>query len=130
MIRVESSEPLHAKRPPILLLVRFTGYMCSSRDLFHQAVFHKCGRYIICSLDFGSQVKNSSFRNPNQNRAALWRIFSSNESAPANRKTAFYANREPNKQEDWIQFCMKRLRTLTFFKIFKSENKKLKTYSG
>ncbi len=25
---------------------------------------------------------------------------------------------------------MKRLRTLTFFKIFKSENKKLKTYSG
>jgi hypothetical protein len=27
-------------------------------------------------LDFGSQVKNSSFRNPNQNRAALWWIFS------------------------------------------------------
>jgi hypothetical protein len=26
--------------------------------------------------------------------------------------------------------CMKRLRTLTFFKIFKSENKKFKTYSG
>jgi len=27
-------------------------------------------------LDFGLQVKNSSFRNPNLNRAALWRIFS------------------------------------------------------
>ncbi len=41
-----------------------------------------------------------------------------------------HANREPNKQDDWIQFCMKRLRTLKSFKIFKSEIKKLKTYSG
>ena len=39
--------------------------------------------------------------------------------------------RDPNKQEDWIQFCMKRLRTLKSFKIFKSEiKKKLKTNSG
>jgi len=50
--------------------------MCSSRDLFRQTVFHKCGRGINCSLDCGSQVKNLSFRNPNQNRAELWRIFS------------------------------------------------------
>jgi hypothetical protein len=50
--------------------------MCSSRDLFRQTVLHKCGKDINCSLDCGSQVKNSSFRNPNQNRAALWRIFS------------------------------------------------------
>jgi hypothetical protein len=28
-----------------------------------------------------------------------WRIFSSNESAPANRKTGFYAGRDPNMQE-------------------------------
>jgi hypothetical protein len=41
-----------------------------------------------------------------------------------------HANRDPNKQEDWIQFCMKRLRILKSFKIFKSEIKKLKTYSG
>ncbi len=41
-----------------------------------------------------------------------------------------HANRDPNKQEDWIQFCMKRLRTSKSFKIFKSEIKKLKTYSG
>ncbi len=41
-----------------------------------------------------------------------------------------YANREPNKQEDWIQFCMKRLRILKSFKIFKSGIKKLKTYSS
>jgi hypothetical protein len=31
-----------------------------------------------------------TFRNPNQNRAALWRIFSSNKSMPANRKAGFY----------------------------------------
>ncbi len=41
-----------------------------------------------------------------------------------------HANRDPNKQEDWIQFCMKRLRTLKSFKIFKSEIKNLKTYSS
>jgi hypothetical protein len=48
------------------------------------------------------RVKNF---NPNQNRAALWRIFSSNKSAPANRKTGFYANREPNKQEIGLIFA-------------------------
>jgi hypothetical protein len=42
------------------------------------------------------RYKIPSFRNPNQNRGDLWRIFSSNVSAPANRKTGFYANREPN----------------------------------
>ena len=31
---------------------------------------------------------------------------------------------------DWVEFCMKRLRTLKSFKIFKSEIKKSKTYSG
>jgi hypothetical protein len=41
-----------------------------------------------------------------------------------------HANREPNKQEDWIQFCMKRLMTLKYLKIFKREIKKLKTFSG
>ncbi len=41
-----------------------------------------------------------------------------------------HANRDPNKQEDWIQFCMKWLRTLKSFKIFKSEIKKFKTCSG
>ena len=74
--------------------------------------------------------RTSSFRNPNQKRAGLWWIFSSSNSAPANRKTGFYANREPNKQEDWRPFCMERLRTLNSCKIFKIKNKKLKTYSG
>jgi hypothetical protein len=43
-------------------------------------------------LVYGSWVKESL--NPNQNtenRAALWRIFSSNKIAPANSKTGFYA---------------------------------------
>jgi hypothetical protein len=53
--------------------------MCSSRDPFCQTVLHKCGKDINCSLDCGSQVKNSSFRKPKQNRAALWRIFSVRE---------------------------------------------------
>jgi hypothetical protein len=34
-----------------------------------------------------------------------------------------HANRDQNKQDDWIQFCMKS------FKIFKSEIKKLKIFS-
>jgi hypothetical protein len=35
----------------------------------------------------------------NQNSAVLWRIFSSNKSAAANKKKGFYTNRDPNKQE-------------------------------
>jgi hypothetical protein len=31
--------------------------MYSSRNLFRQTVFHKCGRGINCSLDCGLQVK-------------------------------------------------------------------------
>ncbi len=38
-------------------------------------------------------------RNPNQNSATHWRIFSSNKSPPANRKKGFYTNRNPNKHE-------------------------------
>ncbi len=75
------------------------------------------------------ELRTSSFRNPNQNRAALWRIFSSDKSAPANRKTGFHANR-PEQAGDWIHFCMERLRTLNSYKIFKIKTKKFKTCSG
>jgi len=64
LIQLQSYEPLHAKRPLILLLVRFTVCMCSSRDLFRQTVFHKCGRGINCSLDCGLQVKNFNIPQP------------------------------------------------------------------
>ncbi len=114
--------PLHAKKPLILLLVQITVCMCSNRDHFSRTVLQKYGRDINCSLDCGLWIKRiPSFRNPNQNRAELWRIFSSNKSAPANRKKGFYANQQAG---GWIQFCMKQLRTLKSFKIFKSEMKK------
>jgi hypothetical protein len=73
--------------------------MCSNRDLFRQMVFQKCERDQL----FISKIP--SFRNPNQNRAALCQIFSPNESAPANRKTGFYADRDPNKQEVGVIFA-------------------------
>jgi hypothetical protein len=41
-----------------------------------------------------------------------------------------HANRDPNKQEDFMSFCMEWLRTLNSYQIFKIKNKKLKTYSG
>jgi hypothetical protein len=36
--------------------------------------------------------------NPNQNSTAQWHFFSSNNSAPANKKKGFYADHNPNKQ--------------------------------
>jgi hypothetical protein len=48
---------------------------------------------------FGLRLVSKESRNTDQNRAAFWWIFSSNKSAAANRKTGFYANRDPNKQE-------------------------------
>ncbi len=94
---------------------------------FRRTVLQKCGRDINCSLGCGL---HPSFCNPNQNRGALWRIVSSNESAPANSKTGFYADRDPNKQEVGVIFCMKRLETLMSFQISKIKNKKLKTYNS
>ena len=96
-IRVQSSEPLHAKRPLILLLVRFTA--AQAVIFFAKPYSINAGVTSIVLWIAAWEWRTSSFRNPNQNRAALWRIFSLNESAPANRKTGFYADRDPNKQE-------------------------------
>jgi hypothetical protein len=68
-------------------------------------------------------------------RAAIRRIIDASpalmEYGSAKKIAAWaHANRDSNKQEDWIQFCIKRLRNLKSFKIFKSEIKKLKTYSS
>jgi hypothetical protein len=38
-------------------------------------------------------------------RGAIWLIFSSKESAPANSKTGFYADRDPIKQEVEVIFA-------------------------
>ncbi len=73
--------------------------MCSNRDLFRLTMLLKCGRDINYSLHYSSWVKSSKITQSKTNRAALWQIFSSNKSVPANRKTWFYANCDPNKQE-------------------------------
>ncbi len=75
-----------------------------SRFANAQAAIFFAKPYSINFLDCGVSV-GSSFRNPNQNTAAMWRIFSSNESAPANRKTGFYADCDPNKQEAGVIFA-------------------------
>ncbi len=59
---------------------------------------------------FGLRLVSKEFpttRNPNPTITALWQIFSSIKSAPANRKTVhvFYANRDPNKQEGGFIFA-------------------------
>jgi hypothetical protein len=61
--------------------------MCSTRDLFRRTELKKCGRDINCPLDCGSKVKNYIIPQSKQKRAALWWIFSSNNSAPAKMQT-------------------------------------------
>ncbi len=62
--------------------------------------------------------------------AALWRIFSSNKSAPAYRKKGFYINRDPNKQEVGYIFMYEAAQNFEVFQIFKTEIKKSKTYTA
>jgi hypothetical protein len=61
-------------------------------------------------LDHGLHVLNPK---PKYSRAAFWRIFSSNKSAPANKKTGFYENRDPSDQET------KRIKGQAFFLLLK-----------
>jgi hypothetical protein len=56
-----------------------------------RTVLQKCGRDVNCSLDYGRPVSKEFQHPPIQT--------TSNKSAPANRKTGFYANCDPNKQE-------------------------------
>ncbi len=80
-------------------------------------------------LFFGLRLMSKEFqsRNPNQNRAVLWRIFSSNKSAPAYRKTRFYANCDPNKQEVGFIFAWSGSELWSLFKYsrVKLKNQKL-----
>jgi hypothetical protein len=77
--------------------------MYTNRYLFRQTGLQKCGKVNNCSLDYGlleEYLKKPLLsRNPNQNSATLWRIFSSDKSAPANRNKGFNTNRVPKKQE-------------------------------
>ncbi len=78
-------------------------------------------------LFFGSKVRNSNILQSKQNRAALWwRMFSSNKSAPASRKTGFYASRDPKKQEVGLIFTWSNSELWSLFKYsrvkFKNQN--------
>jgi hypothetical protein len=50
-------------------------------------------------LGCGLGVKNFIIPQSKPKKSGLWWIFSLSNSAAANRKTGFYANREPNKQQ-------------------------------
>ncbi len=53
-------------------------------------------------LFFGLRLASKEFQHPaiqTNIEQHFWRIFPTNKSVSANRKTGFYANRDPNKQE-------------------------------
>ncbi len=83
-------------------------------------------------LDFGLRLVRRKFeetltsRNPKQNSPTLWQIFSSNESAPANRKKGFYTNRRRSR----CIFAWSGSELWTLFKYSRSKLKKWKTFSG
>jgi hypothetical protein len=98
LIRVQSSEPLHATMNPTSCFLDHGLHVLKLRFFFAKPS-PKCERDINFSLDYNLWVKNSDIPQSKQNRVAFWRIFSSNKSVPANKKTGFNANRDPNKQE-------------------------------
>jgi hypothetical protein len=66
--------------------------MCSNR-------FKNAGETSIVLWFTARESKILTSRNPNQNRAEFWQIFSSNKNVPINRNSGFYANCDTNKQE-------------------------------
>ncbi len=70
----------------------------------------------------GWALKRTSTTIQTKKEQSFGGFFSSNKSALANKKKGFSTNRDPKKQVGgWINFCMKRLRTLKSFKIVRSE---------
>jgi hypothetical protein len=99
LIRVHSSEPLHAKMNPTSCIFG-SQFTCAQTGIFSvEPCSITAGEKSIVLWITAGEPRISISGNPNQNRAALWQIFPSNKSVPANRKTGFYANRDPNKQE-------------------------------
>jgi hypothetical protein len=91
--RLQSCEPLHTKMNPNSCL--FGSQFAWAQTTIFPPKLQKCG-IVNCSLDYCSWVEHwgvPTSRNPNQNSTALWRIFSSNKSVPANSMQWFYTNR-------------------------------------
>jgi hypothetical protein len=92
-------------------------------SIFRWTVLQKCLKNHNCYLDCGSWVEYSNIPQSKPKRAALWRIFSTNKSAPANRKKGFYTNRDPNKQEVGFIFVWT---SSELWRLFKYSKLKLK----
>jgi hypothetical protein len=99
LIRIQSFEPLHAEMNPTFLLFG-SMFACAQAAIFSAEPCSKnAGETSIVLWITAREKRIPISLNPNQNRSAFWWIFSLNKSAPANRKTGFYANHYPNKQE-------------------------------
>jgi hypothetical protein len=86
-------------------------------------VLQKCGRETLVVLWITScEQRIPTSCNPNQNRAALWQIFSPNKSAPANRKIGFYANGDPNKPRRLDTFLREAAQNFEVFSSIQERN--------
>jgi len=94
--RVQNSDLLNTKMPLILLLVWITVCMCTNCDLFHWLCSKNEGETTFVLWITACEWRIPTSGNLNCNSAVLWRIFSSNESAPANKKKGFYTNGGPS----------------------------------
>jgi hypothetical protein len=124
---LQSSQSLPTEINLILLFLWQTG--CK---LFRQTMLPKCGRVNNCSLQAGLRVniwRILTARNRTQSSAALWRTFSFDKSAPANRKKGFYTNRVPKKQAVEGIIVSSDSELWSIFKYSRSKLKKSKTYS-
>ncbi len=101
-ILVRSSELLNTNISPILLLLQQAGCVWANRTLFRQTGLQKMQElYILSCLEAGLV---SPKRTRKTACTLIWRIFSSNKSAPANRKKGFYTTHLPKKKEEWRFF--------------------------
>jgi hypothetical protein len=88
LVRVQiCSELLHAKMNPTFCLFG-SRFACAPNTIFSAEPCSKsAGETSVVLWVTAREERNPTSRNLNQNRAALWRIFSSNKSLPAKRKT-------------------------------------------
>jgi hypothetical protein len=90
--------------------------MGTTRNLFRKTGIKNEGESTIVPIS----------RNPNQKSAVLRQIFSSNKSAPANRRKGILYKLCAKVAGGWRHFCTKRLRTLKLFSNIQNQNKKIK----
>jgi hypothetical protein len=108
LIRVQSSEPLHARMNPTSCLFRSLFACAQTQSFLSNRAPKMWERHqLFCGLQLMSkEFQHLAIQTKIEHH--FGRIFSSNKSAPANRKTGFYANHACSEQAGgWIQFCMK-----------------------